>query len=316
MTNYIGRSEGVQNFGRTYRLKFLDKGNNILHEIYQDDRNQWNGLRITFEIDQQTAAMCQGASFQIYNLSQKTRTLISSASKVVFEAGYELNSGVLYTGNIVDTLDLRQQPDYIFELICMDYQDQYPPISVDIPSGQTPLQIVEAVAAKVNGLGYNVANLKSLPTTPYNKRIHITQMEYTQAIGKIALLLNISLWVTNDQIYALPNKLDGLPANSEKIDINYKTGMIGSPTYNLANSGVTVLTTLNHRLIPANVVKIESQNPQVQVAQAKFIGFDQAALSRGEWVIMTAQHKGDSRDGAWQSYIQSFSYEPLGRNLT
>ena len=316
MTNYIGKATGAKGFGRTYRLKFLDKRNNLVHEIYQDNRNNWNGLRIQFEVDQQTAAMCQGAHFNIFNLSEETRTLLSSASKVVFEAGYELNSGVLYTGNIVDSLDLRQPPDYIYQIICMDYQDQYPPISVDIPKGQTPLQIIETVATKVNGLGYNIANLKSLPTTPYNKRINITQMEYTQAIHKIALLLNISLWVTNGEIYALPNKLTGLPTNTSKIDINYKTGMVGSPTYNLANSGVTVTTTLNHRLIPANVVKIEAQNPQVQVAQAKFIGFSQAALSRGEWVIMTAQHKGDSRDGTWHSYIQSFSYEPLGRNLT
>jgi len=315
MRKYIGKDDGAKNFGRTYRLKFYNKNLDLIHSIVSDETNEWTGVRINFEIDQQVTTMCQQARISLYNLSEETQSLISTASRVVLEAGYELNSGIIYSGSLVNALPLRVQPDFIYEMICMDYEDQYPPISVQIPKGQTPEEIIKQVAGAVKGLGVTTRNLKNLPTTVYNKRININQMEYTQALQKVALLLDVRIWVTNGQIFALPNDLKNSPT-SDIIEIDYTNGLIGSPVYNLANTGVNCTAMLDHRLVPSSIIKIVSKNPNVQMGQAKYIGFNQADLNRGQWIIYTANHKGDNRDGDWQSSLQSYSHTQLGKNLT
>jgi len=314
MRKYIGKADGAKNFGRTYRLKFYDKSLNLIHSIVSDETNDWTGVRINFDIHQQTTTMCQEAVIQLYNLSEETQSLISTASRVVLEAGYQLNSGIIYSGSIVNSLRLRVQPDFIYEMMCMDYEDQYPPISVQIPKGETPEEIIKKVAGAVKGLGVTTKNLKNLPTKVYNKRININQMEYTQALQKVALLLNIRLWVTNGQIYALPNELNNNPEASV-IEIDYTNGLIGSPVYNLANTGVNCTSMLNHRLVPSNLVQIKTKNPKVQIGEAKYIGFSQNELNRGKWIIYTANHKGDNWEGDWESILQSYAYTQLGKNL-
>lgn len=322
MPNYIGKPEGVATFGRTYDLKFYDTENNLIFNIYQDDRNAWNGLRITFEVDQQYTSSCTAGSIAntatigIYNLSSNTKRTLSTAHRLVLSAGYELNSGIIYEGNLINTYDLRMQPDYLFQILCMDYADQYPPISVHIPKGKTPSEILHLVGAQIKDLLVDDANFKGLSTQPYNKEINITQMEYSQALSKVGLMLDISAFVANGQLFAISEKLQEQPENSVVTEIDFSNGLIGSPIYNLANSGVNATCFLNHLLIPTNVVQIKTLAPQVQVGQAKFINYSQDSLTRGQWNILTTKHTGDSREGAWQTYFEAYALQPLGQSLT
>ena len=311
----IGTPDGKAWFGRTYSLKFYDKANNLIHEIFQDVRNSWQGLRIKFDIKQQTAFINPDAMIQIYNLKKATRQLISKAATIVLDAGYELNTGIVYVGQVMNVYDNRVQPDYILTFICIDYLPHYKPISITIPAGTTPIDALKSAASLVKDLKINDINLQNLPTTPTNQKIVIPQMEYTQAFTKLGEELGIDVWTLNGNLYAIPQKLKEYPTNAVTIEVNYENGMIGSPFFNLANTGINVTSLLNSRLIPSNLIHVKTLNPQVQVGIAKFINFDQDTLTRGKWIINSSHHMGDSRAGQWETFVQAYSFAPLGKNL-
>lgn len=313
--NYIGSPEGKAWFGRTYSLKFYSKTGQFIHEIYSDQRNRWSGLRIKFDLHQQIHGINQMGQISIYNLSGKTKRLLESASVVILSAGYQLNSGIVYIGNVVNSYDNRQQPDYVFLFICLDYQHQYLPIEVTIEKGSTAEQAIEQFTGVVQDIKFNAVNMRNLPTTPIEEDIHIPKMEYTHAMAKLANELGLRIWVTNAEIYAMPINMPAMPDNAQIIDINYKNGMVGSPSFNVANTGVNVTTLLNHRLIPGNRIRIKTLDPQVQAGQAKFINFTQEDITRGEWMVLTVNHQGDSWEGQWTSFAQGYALKPLGRNV-
>lgn len=313
--NYIGRPGGQAWFGRTYSLKFYDKNGQFVHEIYSDQRNSWAGLRIKFNIEQEAYYINQMAQISIYNVNGKTKRLLESSSIVVLSAGYQLNSGIVYQGNIVNAYDNRVQPDYVFLLVCLDYQRQYLPISLTIKKGSTPQEAIEQFASVVNDVKFNAVNMRNLPTKPIEEDIHIPQMEYTMAMNKLGDILGVRIWITNTNIYAIPRNMTSAPTNAPVIEIDYKNGMVGSPSFNVANTGVNITSLLNHKLAPASLVKVKTLNPQVQAGQAKFINFTQQDIAKGEWLIQSVTHQGDSWDGEWTTFIQGYSYKPLGRNV-
>ena len=51
------------------------------------------------------------------------------------------------------------------------------------------------------------------------------------------------------------------------------------------------------------------------MGQANYVNFDQDTLTRGTWFIQTADHRGDNWEGGWTSFIQSFNFAPLGKNV-
>ncbi len=311
----IGTPKGQPWFGRTYSLKFFDTSGNLMHEIYQDQRNSWEGLRIKFDIKQMTYFINQEAMIQVYNLSPTTRKLISKSQRVVLTAGYQLDSGILYMGRVMNVYDNRIQPDYVLTFICLDFIPNYEPVSINIPAGTTPIDALKSVAALIPDLAVNTVNLKNLPTAPITQKIVIPQMEYTAAFSRLGQELGIDVWVLNGNLYSLPQKLKSFPDEADTVEVDYLHGMIGSPFFDLANTGINVTSLLNPRLLPGNLVKVKTLNPQVQVGMAKYIKFDQDTLTRGTWIINSSQHTGDSRDGTWETFIQGYTYAPQGISL-
>lgn len=312
---YIGKAGGESWFGRTYNLKFYDKTGGLIHEIYQDKRNSWDGLRISFTIKQEAYYINQMAQINIYNLNGATKRLIESSASVILSAGYQLNSGIIYQGNIVNAYDNRVQPDYIFSIFCLDYQRQYTPVEVTIKKGTTYTDAIEQMASVVQDVKFNNVNMKNIPDSTLTEDIHIPQMEYTQALNKLANLLNLRIWVTNSEIYAMPRNMTSFPTNSQTIEIDYKHAMVGSPSFNIANTGITVTSLLNHNLKPSNLITVKTLDPQVQAGAANYINFTQADISRGKWIIQSVTHQGDSWDGQWTSFVEGYTYAPLGRNV-
>ena len=312
---YIGRPEGVPYFGRTYQLFFYDKTGLLVHKIVSDESNQWSGLKIEFDLTQNFGFVNQAATINIYNLSGATKRLIENAAIVTLYAGYQLNFGFLYQGNIVNVYDLRQQPDYILQLICLDYQRQYLPVSLLIPEGTTIANAVKMFAGSVQDVQFSLKNMYNLPDATTTEDIHFPQMEYTQAMNKLGDLLGLRIWIKNAQIFAIPINAIEPSDNSEIIEIDYTTGMIGSPTFDLANSGVMVTTLLNNRLVPGNLIQIKTQNPQVQVNGNVFEKFDQPLITRGQWIVYSSQHKGCNREDSWTTFVQAYAFSPLGTNV-
>lgn len=311
----------VKWYGRKYNLKFYDKLGSLLLEIFQDERNDYQGLRVEFSIRQQMYIYNQIALIKIYNLDDSTKKIIMNSYSVVFVAGYQKNSGVVYEGEMITMLDVRQQPDYPFTIYSLDYERVYSPIASKnsittiISSDSTAEDAINQVASFVPGLTVQSINLINLSTSPINKRINIEGLNYLSAFEKVGLILGLNIWVSNGTVYAIPKNLKNITNPVPEITINFKDGMIGSPVFDVANGGVNVSSFLNHLLLPGSNIKIETLNPEVQLGDANYINFDQDKISRGIWMILTTNHNGDSWGNTWQSDMQCYSLTPLGNNV-
>lgn len=306
----------VDYYGRVYNLKFYDREGNLLATISQDLDNDYRGLRITFDIKQMAYTINQTARIDIYNVTApRTKELITKAFSVVLECGYITNTGILYSGNIINAYYKRQQPDYCITLWCLDYASFYKPVQTVIAAGSTIAQAIKQLTALVPSLEVNDKNLYDLPTTPISNSISIPLMEYSAAFNKLGLLTNTIIWIVNFQVYAVPKELQVYPLGSETININYSTGMIGSPYFDVANSGVDVVTLLNHRLTPGNLIQIQTLDPEVQAGGANYINFSQQDITRGKWFIMETQHIGDSMGQEWYTHLRSYAFQSLGQNV-
>lgn len=306
----------VDFYGRVYTLKFFDEKGNLLAQIKQDLNNDYRGLRIKFNIKQMAYTINQTAQIQIYNvLNSKTKEIILQSFSVVLECGYITNSGILYSGNIINSYDARQQPDFSIILWCLDYALFYQPVQLFIPKTATITDAIKSLAALVPDLQVNDKNLFDLPDTPLGKDIHIPNMEYSAAFNKLGTLTGTLIWITNFQVYAVPSSLGNYPLGADTIEIDYSQGMIGSPLFDVANSGVDVTSLLNHRLAPGNLIQIKTLNPTVQEGGANYVNFNQDEITRGKWFIMETQHYGDSMGQEWYSQLRSYAFQPLGQNV-
>ena len=301
-------------YNRKYSLKFYDKNNTLVTEIFNDERNSFRGTRLVFKIRQQAYLKNQIAQFDLYNLNNSTQNLIGKSAYLILECGYQTDSGILYRGNLINIIpNKRIQPDYICSLFCLDYMDFYKPIWITLKKGISVLSAIQKIAQKIPKLQVNQRNIHTENKTLL-KDILINNLEYTRAFQKLGNLTNVNIWATNEQVFAIDNNFQGNVQNKTIINIDYDHGMIGSPFYDVVNNGVNVTALINHRLIPGNFLKIRTLSPQISLESATYVGFDQNALTRGEWYILTAEHNGDSRGQEWYSSLQSYSFQPLGTN--
>ena len=301
-------------FGRSYKLSLYDSRGEILSEISETFGDYEAGLRLRFHVNQKIGLINEIAEFHIYNLSLDTRKKLTSTTNIEFSCGYGENIKFCYKGQVMNVFDNREQPDMLFSIFCLDYVEKVDPLNITIPSTYTPREAIKAIATTVPMLRVQDSNLYGISDSPIEKSVSFVNTNYTQAFQKLALLLNINIWVTNGFVYS--SKKDYTPSStSDEIILNYKNGMIGSPVFDVANAGVNVKSLLNCSLIPGNMVTIQTISPVVQLGAVNYARFSQNDLTRGSWKIMEVDHIGDSRGQEWYTYTQGYSYQTDLRGL-
>lgn len=305
----------VNYFGRTYSLKFFDENDELLIEIFEDSRNEYRGLNLEFEIRQQMFLMNQVAAISIYNLQEKTKEKILRAKRVVLSGGYQTNSGIIYTGNIINIFNLRMQPDYSFKLFCLDYTNVKKPFNLITETTDNILSVIKKIISFYPDLSAQEKNIVNVSSANIGHKIVFNGMNYVSAFEKLGIQTQTRIWVTNSEVFATPEKESSFSDNLPITEIDFQHGLIGSPMFDIANNGINLTTLLNHQLIPGNLIKIKTLNPEIQIGNANYVNFSQSSLNRGTWRILTVNHRGSSRKQEWYSNIQSYTFAPLGNNI-
>jgi hypothetical protein len=302
----------MMQFRRAYIIRLRSKDDQIIKEFYQDDRNDFSGLRVFFEIKQLSFNINPVASLKLYNLSDKTMESLNKTAKIEIFAGYKDNISLLYKGSVVNIYHLRQLPESLVEIWSFDYIGKTAPLFSILKKGITALAAFEQIATEVPGLVVNPRNLVGTEGKVLNRDISIDNIPYLTAFNKVASLLGLNVWITNQVLFtSVVNQRT--QTTQQPIDINANNGMIGSPVYDLASNSVTVTTLLNPKLLPGTEVQITSIAPEINAQGVQYINYNQSKLLRGIWTINYSIHYGDSRGDAWYSQLACYGFIDTSR---
>jgi hypothetical protein len=260
-------------------------------------------LRINFEVQKFIFNRANTAIIRLYNTSQQTRALLQTKyTKIILEVGYGTNLKVLFTGDIRNVFQKRQNVDAILEVYAADgevallnttFNKTYEPeITMD--------QIVEEIATS---FGKAIGTIVGGPTAADKVLGFSISGSSKQALNELAQEYDFNWNIENDTLNIVGDS-EAIFKN-EIVNINSGTGMIGSPT--LTETGVDVTTLLNPLLAPNRLFQITSNTAELSLGNL-FVGRPKRTEAEGIYKITEVLFTGDSREGNWTSTAKGITY--------
>ncbi|MBU9211810.1 phage protein [Burkholderia multivorans] len=286
----------VQQFGRKVSLVIgFDSGEAL----------DLSELRIVFRVQRGDLQTPNSARIRVYNVSDNTAQMVEREySRVVLQAGYEGNYGIIFDGSLVQVRRGREsQTDTYLDITAADGDMAYnfAVVNTTLAAGSTPEDHVKVCTAAMGQFGVAEGYRPDLGGRPLprGKVMFGMARDYLETVARSTQ----TLWSIQD------GKLQIVPETSyvpgEIPDINYKSGMVGLPEQ--TQNGITVKMLLNPsvkigRLIHLNNasvqqyefgIGIQDQPNNVMIATQNKFNTD------GYYYVMTNEHWGDTRGNEW-----------------
>ena len=257
-----------------------------------------SALRVEFSIKKGDSESPNEATVRIWNLADET--LMRSKKefdRVMLQAGYQENYGLIYSGNIIGQRIIRENAaDKILELTCGDGDEAYisAVLNRTLAAGARPGDIVDAVHGSFDEYGVSAGATPELGgrRLPRGKVMFGMARKYAREAAH-----------TNDMSWSIQDGKMIMVANNgylpgEAVVLTHKTGLIGSPEQ--TNEGVKIRCLLNPKIRVNGRVKID--NASVQEAK-KDTGKDAkqpAALNAdGFYRVIQITYIGDTHGQDW-----------------
>lgn len=275
-------------FNRNYRLEI--EGNGVLTTITQ--------LRIQFLCKKNRATTANELTVKVYNPNQDTiNQCLVSGSVVRLYAGYNDEIKLIAQSQITTATPIYEGVDIILNLECLDGVESIrkTKVSISFQAGSTVKQVLNALVE------YLQIPLKVSPDVDLNKKFN---NGYSFAGG-----VGTALDEVTDRAFAKWAMQDGTllvigqsgTTNTNAVLLTPDTGMIGTPMpiEDTVNSlevgeirrGWKVKSLLQGDINPADIIAIES----------RFV--------KGEFVIESVEHKGDTHSNEWFSEVICYNNE-------
>ncbi|TDB43216.1 phage protein [Photorhabdus luminescens] len=262
----------MKQFGRQLKLNIGNKKESI--EI--------TNLRVAFEVSKTITSEPNPATIRVYNLNQSHRNLITSKAynKVSLAVGYE-ELRVIYTGDIIEVVTLRDDLDFIIEMTCGDGYEAYTGALVNktLKAGSTDADIL-AEATKSMKAGNGVIDLPKDRALPRGK---VLTGNARDVMHKIARNNGADWSVQDGNMVVLPK--NKVLADNEGFVLSQETGMIGSPEK--TDDGLQITCLCNPALRIGGLVQVQSIIPEYN----------------GDYKITELEHSGDFMSDDWNTLI-------------
>lgn len=198
----------------------------------------------------------------IYNLSNRTIAQLKNKSKLTIEAGYEGDTGVIFSGYITKSQTKRDGADRKTTLKVIDDIEEKETLNLSYESGVTAQYILKDL---LNRVSTPVGKIKLARDWTYENSVKIDET-LESAIKKYAEVCGVSVFTSCGKLYAC--KLEDV-ARSGYFEVSEKTGMIGSPEpfeetrktedYEDTIKGYEVEMLLQHRMSAGAQTKLASE---------------------------------------------------------
>ena len=287
-----------------------------------------SNLRIKFSVKQTDSQSPNTADIRVYNVSDETALSmlinlnpppgigISTPGRVVLQAGYQSNFGVIFQGNIKQVILGRESAtDTFVDIVAGDghLAYNYAILNTTLAAGSTQMNQISAAALAMSpynvGLGY-VSQAQAV-ALPRGKVMYGNARNYLRAVAQNT---NQTWSIQSEKITFVP-KTSYLPGTA--VVLTSKTGLIGTPQQ--TNEGVNIKCLLNPTIKVGgrvNIAEATVENFKVNLAQPNSPANIPPPLTQdGTYYVLTLEQTGDTRGTDWYTSIlgitQSISSNPL-----
>lgn len=262
-------------------------------------------LRIKFSVKRSDTMTPNVADIRVYNLEEQTALRIRKEfTKVILQAGYEGNFGVIFQGNIKQVILGRESAtDTFIDIVAGDGDRAYnfAIVNTTLAAGSTQLDQVTAASSAMADKGTTLGHLGEMPTEklPRGKVMYGNAREF---LRDVAQSTNKNWSIQDEKITFIAQKAY-LPG--ERVVLTSKTGMIGTP--NQTNEGVNVKCLLNPMIKIGGRIQIDNAS----IARYKInlsvpnspANIPAPLTADGVYYVLVVEHQGDTRGIDWYSSL-------------
>jgi hypothetical protein len=274
-------------------------------------------LRIKFSIKRSGVMTPNIADIRVYNLDLDTAAIIKKEfTKVVLQAGYEGNYGVIFKGTIKQVILGRESPtDTFIDITAGDGEQAYnfAVVKASIAAGSSQADQLNAALIAMQTKGTSRGYVSALPgkRLPRGKVMYGNARDYIQGIAKTT----DSAWsIQDEQINFLPNA-SYKPGTA--VELTSKTGMIGTPQQTVM--GVNCKCLLNPLIKVHGRVHINEASVQAYKIDFSVVGSQAntpvSLRHDGFYYVFVANHSGDTRGLEWYSDLVLLTINPANNPL-
>lgn len=271
-----------------------------------------SALRIKFSIKRSDTVTPNTADIRVYNLDEKTAIQIRKEfTRVILQAGYQGNEGVIFQGNIKQVIIGRESAtDTFIDIVAGDGDRAYnfAIVSTTLAAGSRQADQINAASSAMASKGTTLGHVGDLPANqlPRGKVMYGNARKYlSDAAGTSS-----KIWSIQDEKITFVGKKTYLPG--EAVLLTSKTGMIGTPQQ--TNEGVNVKCLLNPNIKIAGRVKIDNASIQrfkINLAVPNSPANIPAPLSAdGVYYVLVVEHQGDTRGVDWYTNLICLLIDP------
>lgn len=294
--------DGSQQFGR--KLSLIVFGRDL-------DGLDLSELRIKFCVKTSINQTPNVADIRIYNLSEETALQVQKEfKKVILQAGYAANYGVIFRGNIKQVILGRESAtDTFIDIIAGDGDQAYnfAIVNSTIAAGSTIQDQVQAVLQPMKANGVEAGHLGDSPPEKLAraKSFYGPAKKYLRDIGNSTE----QQWsIQNEKLTFVPNRAF-LPG--EIISINSSNGQVGTPQQ--TNDGVNVKCLLNPLINVGKRIKLDNKSIERQKLNLEQISAASASAAKGDMSgINNAFVRPLNSDGTYMPYVIEHSGDTRG----
>lgn len=277
-----------------------------------DDGNaiDLSALRFAFSIRRGDIQTPNSADIRVYNVAPQTAERIRQIlptpefTRVVIQAGYEGNYGVIFDGQIKQVRRGREsQLDTYLDITAADGDSAYnfAVSAVSLAAGSTPNDHVAAVLEGMAKFGVSQGYMPQLEGNPLPRGKVIFGMSRDE-LRKVAKTTSTSWSIQDGKVNFIP--LTAYMPGDVPV-ITAATGMVGLPEQ--TQDGIKIKCLLNPNLKIGTQVKLDNASIQRYRYNLSINQQAQNAMSEqsnkinddGFYYVMIADHQGDTRGNAW-----------------
>ncbi|MDH0638187.1 hypothetical protein N5D52_14665 [Pseudomonas sp. GD03860] len=281
-----------------------------------DEAIDLSDLRIRFAVRRGTTSTPNTADIRVYNVSDATakKSQLKEFGRVVLQAGYAGNYGVIFDGTIKQVrLGRESQTDTYLDITAADGDSAYnwSVINMSLAAGSTAQDHLEATVKVMEERGVTMGQTPKLSASklPRGKVMFGLTRDVLDNLGRTQ---DVSWSIQDGKMTLIPNTAY-LPGDS--IVVNYETGMVGLPEQ--TQNGVNVRMLLNPSVKIGRLLKIDNASIQryrydpnpLEEAQVMRTKVQNDLSADGLYKVLIADSFGDTRGNEWYTDVICISVD-------
>jgi hypothetical protein len=319
MTQNLQAVQGAQQYLRACQL--LVYGTNI-------NGLDLSNLRIKFSIKHSDSQSPNTADIRVYNVSQQTALSmlinlsppsgigVTTPGRVILQAGYQANYGVIFQGNIKQIILGRESAtDTFVDIVAGDghLAYNYAIVNQTLAAGSGAMDQIGACVNATSPFGVTLGYTGNFQDVklPRGKVLYGNAKNYLRAVSQAT---NQNWSIQHEKITFIP-KASYKPGTA--IILTSKTGLIGTPQQ--TNEGVNVKCLINPNIQVGgriNIAEATIQDFKINLAAPNSAANIPPPLTQdGTYYCLVVEHMGDTRGVDWYTNIlginQDISTNPL-----